>query len=703
MANIIINTAKRLLPTKLKKVLKKIIQGDIIVYHNSEWVTKHSTGYEKELRRNTNQKISTNISRRKQLPLASLAKDCFIEKTLKSGVYTLNNLLVLHNPYGLAPLTALALFYTKKPYMVRATVQGDTKEDDVVSTTNFAYYHRVPIFGLYPHRENQVLLEIINQKDKVIKKIALKITTQDLPDHIEEMVEVKKKTETSAFNLTFVYGGDTLYPYAFDNSGVIRYYLKRTPKAYGLFPMSKGIFLFSENNISVPTYSNPHATQALEMDLFGRIYNVLHVKKGLHHDAQEMEPGGNIIAAASSLEGYNEDAVIEIDRKTGKVVKELDLGDIITDDTYKDTVDWAHINTVSYDEKNHSVLVCLRNLHTVINIDWDNLTLKWMIGDPTFWEETSMKDFLLRPVGDVSWFYQAHAAYMLTGDIDGNPDTKHMIIYDNHWDKRRPAKNFDGDINSYVKIYTLNEKQGTVELNKSFPSWKSKIRSNGIYVEDKNRLFVMSGYLEPPMDEMEGLIYEYDFKSGELLNHYATVNSFYRAYEFWPDYSELSKPMPLYKDYILGELYEPVRVETPDLEDALLQPESQADEKVERARKRVRKELRQKMYKQENKKKKKTEIEAEREKNIANVSMYISENYLYLRAMDHLVSHVYFVGKEYTFMQDYSMTTQKAPSLFASSVYYIAIPLAPLEKDQYEIYIKCFDQLYYTEKYIEIK
>lgn len=702
MRNKIINTAKRLLPTKLKKVIKNTIQGDKIVYYDSEWVSKHSIAYEKELKRDKEKRITTNISRRKQLPLTSVAKDYFIEKKLKSGDYTLKNLLVIQNPYGLAPLTALALFYSKKPYMVRATVVGDTKEDDVVSTTNFAYYHRVPIFGLYPHRENNVILEVINEKDKVIKTIQLKLTTEELPDHMEDMVEVKKKTQPSAFNLTFVYGGDTLYPYAFDNSGKIRYYLKRTPKAYGLFPMSKGIFLFSENNISVPTYSNPHATQALEMDLFGRVYNVIHVKKGLHHDAREMEPGGNIIAAASSLEGYNEDAIIEIDRKTGKVVKEVHLDDIIPDSTYKDTVDWAHINTVSYDAKEHSVLVCLRNLHTVVNIDWDNLTLKWMVGDPSFWEETSMKDSLLRPVTDINWFYQAHAAYFLEDDIDGNPDTKHMIIYDNHWDKRRPAKNFDGDINSYVRIYTINEKEGTVDLIKSFPSWKSKIRSNGIYVGDKDRLFVMSGYLEPPMDEMEGLIYEYDFKTEELINHYATVNSFYRAYEFWPDYTELSKPMPLYKDYILGELYEPTLTEAPDVAEALLQPESEGEEKSERARKRMRKELRAKLYKQE-KKKKKSVLEAEREKNIANVTMYLSEDYLYMKAMDHLVSHIYFVGQEHTFVQDYSMTTQKNPALFANSVYFIAIPLAPLQPDNYNIYIQCNKQLYYTEKFIEIK
>ena len=89
-----------------------------------------------------------------------------------------------------------------------------------------------------------------------------------------------------------------------------------------------------------------------------------------------------------------------------------------------------------------------------------------------------------------------------------------LIIFDNHWHARRPVETFDGDKYSYVRIYAIDEKENTVELLKSYKSRKSKIRSNG--VATKKRVFSMSGYLNKPVDEFEGIINEYDRKSGKV-------------------------------------------------------------------------------------------------------------------------------------------------------------------------------------------
>lgn len=701
-----LNRIKECIPPKARQQIKKLMGREVnedILIRDGEWVAIGAKKCEADVIRKTGKTFSANIKAEQQLPMVSRSKDVFIEKQLKKEKYTWDNMLVIQNPYGLAPLTALAVFTTKEECAARFTVKGKLKKDDVTGTVKeLTKYHRLPILGLYPGEESTVIIELLNASGAVLKSKKFKLTTQQLHKNMRDMIRVEKFSGSSAYNLTFVYGGDTRYPYAFDSAGDIRYFIERTPKPYGLHPLSKGRFLFADKNILMPTFSNPHATQALDMDLLGRVHNIYNVEKGLHHDANEMTPGGNLIAAASSLEGYNEDAILEIDRKTGKVIKELHLNPLF-DDTYKDSIDWAHINTVSYDKETNTVLACLRNLHTVVKIDWETDELLWIVCNPKFWEGTAMEDKVLKPADDSdAWFYQAHAAYMLPEDLDGNPDTRHMIIYDNHWHKRRSVPFFDDDELSYVRIYTINEKERTVSLFKNFESIKSKIRSNGIYVQERDRLFVMSGYLEPAQDGYDGMVYEYEYSTGKLLNHYSTVNSFYRAYELWADYDEMAKPLDVKSDYMRGMLLQP-RPVTESVDFAKAEPmpphKNRKRDKVD-ARKKVRKELRKEQWEKEMKESGGKLIDYDLE--VSYIHMKIREDFLYVNGIDHLVNKIYFVGKEHTYVQDYSWTKQTAPALFAKAVYFVAVPLLELPEDEYKIYLQCHDRLLETTKHITV-
>lgn len=700
------NRIKEMVPPETKIQIKKLLGKEVneaVLIRGGAWVAAGAKKLEPEVIRKTGKKITGNIETEHQLPMVSRSRDVFIENQLQKGKYTWDRMLIIQNPYGLVPLSALALFTTKEACQVRFTVSGKLPKDDVTGTVHkWTKEHRLPILGLYPGRASSVTIDLLDKAEQVIDSKSFKLVCPKLHKNMRDMVKIEKFSGASAFNLTFVYGGDTCYPYAFDSAGDIRYFVERTPKAYGLHPLSRGRFLFADKNVLMPTFSNPHATQALDMDLLGRVHNIYNVEKGLHHDANEMTPGGNLIAAASSLIKYNEDAILEIDRETGKVVKELPL-DTLFDDTYKDSIDWAHINTVSYDAKNHTVIACLRNLHSVIQIDWETNELMWILCNPKFWEGTAMEDKVLKPADDSdAWFYQAHAAYLLPEDLDGNPDTKHLIIYDNHWHKRRSVSFFDKDPLSYVRIYTINEKEGTVSLLRNFESIKSKIRSNGIYVEDRDRLFVMSGYLEPSQDGYDGMIYEYQYSTGELLNHYATVNSFYRAYEFWADYDEMAEPLETKSDYMRGMLTQPRPLsENVNFADAEPMPSHKTRKRQKTdERKWARKELKTKIWKEEMKKSGGNVIDYEEE--LTHIFMNRREDFLYINGIDHLVNKIYFVGNTHTYVQDYSWTKQTLPALFAKMVYYVAIPLQGLPKDRYNIYLQCHDKLLKTKKYIKV-
>jgi hypothetical protein len=679
------------------------------VVKNGEWVKAGAAKAEDNYVRLQGREVGdTGIARRESLAAKTRQKEAFLEERLLSGNYTEGKFLVVLNPYLLSPLSALVLFQTETPYRIKAEVKGKIQDEAIGSTdvsgmTELSTKHRVPVLGLYADEKNEVRLHFIDEKGKTCKIVPFFIETDALPDALQDMVKIKKHETVSALGLTFVYGGDTRFPYAFDRSGAVRFFIERQPKPYGLHFLSNGHFLFAEKNILMPSFSNPHSSQVLEMDMLGRVHRIYNVENGLHHDAGEMTPGGNLIAAGSTLEHSNEDMVMELDRKTGKVVKQVKLAEIF-DKTYQDGIDWVHLNTVSYDEKTDSVLICCRNIHTVARIDWKTGKLKWMLCNPKFWEGTSMEDKLLKPVGKGlkknGWFYQAHAAYMLNEDLDGNPDTVHMMIYDNHWHKRRSVSFFDNNPNSFVRIYTINEKEGTVALWKSYPCAKSKIRSNGILCRDLNRLFAMSGFLEPPVEGCTGMVNEYDFESGELLNQFLTRASYYRAYELPLNYPDLSKKVETDEDYMLGTIRTPYRTEKKDVSGSIPLPKKESSADSEDLYFKGTKAERKKKYQEALAK---DQAPFDSHQDAANTEMLLIENILYVKAVDHLIQKIYFVGEKETYVQDYSDTEQTNPSLFGRMFYAVMVPLGGLAQDRYRIYFECGGKLFDTEQAVEMK
>lgn len=634
------------------------------------------------------QKMETNIKVKRSWAWMSDASDRAIEELLDSAAYTQDHMLLIHDPFRYAPLTALVVFQTKIPCAVRVTVQ-DTF--GFTYTSAVGTRHRIPVFALRAGVENKVLVEIL-EGENVLRKETVNLLTKPLPKLLENMIEVRTKKKESALPLIFVYGGDTRYPYAFDESGEIRYYMSYPPKAYGLFPMSGGRLLFLVNNISAPSFANPHSVVGYEMDLLGRTYHEYYVEDGIHHDGCEMKPGGNILTVSSSMEKYVEDAIIEIDRKSGKVVRKFELADVLSEHPYFDMFDWAHINTVSYLPEDNSICICARNLHSLIKIDWETQELKWIVCDTAFWKDTPYEDKVLRPLPGMEFFYQAHAGYMM-GEKTKDGREK-MIIFDNHWHARRPVETFDGDKYSYVRIYAIDEENMTVELLKSYKSRKSKIRSNGIVTG--NRVFSMSGYLNKPLEQYEGIINEYNRKTGKVINKYLTYNSFYRAYPFFADYDAYQKPMIREEKSILGMDGSLTPCDKPDLKAVKKMPFIRIPFYKKNTRKQIRKELKSKEW-HENR------PEYTIKGDLGEIYARLNDELLLLFNRDHVIEKVLFCGEKNTFCKDFSNTEQRSPHLFEDNRYFIAIPVADLNPDSYKVMIQVRGQIYATGKTIQCK
>ena len=602
-------------------------------------------GIKKEKKR-----IHTDLCQKEGMVFRSKAIDNAIEKLLDSGKYTERKMLVLKNPYCMAPLTALILFNTEFPCSVHVTLEdGELLNERTPVSTR----HRIPVYGLRAGQQNQIHLEIWKEQNLYLEK-EIMIETGALPKSLQGQVQVREKKKASASPFTMAFGGDTKYPYAFDEHGEVRYYIRQTIKSYGIYQLSGGRFLYLSPNVEIPSFSNPHSALAMEMDFMGRVYREYLIPDGIHHDGCEMKPGGNILSLSSSMDEHVEDTVIEIDRNTGKVVKRLYLRDVLSEHPYFDLLDWAHLNTVSYQPEEGTILLCARNLHSVFKIDWQTEKLIWILCDTSFWENTPYADRVLSPKGEISFCYQPHAAYFLS---EQTGDNKTLIIYDNHWNKRRPVESFDGDEKSYVRIYEINEKENTVQLQSSYQTTKSKIRSNGIVMGD--HVFAMSGALVDSIEGCQGRITEFDRESGEVLNDYLTKTNFYRAYPFFADFTALCQPMEE-KAQILGD-----------------------KEGVENH----------------------TGVEAEtipEKEGMPEIGFEFYEDILLVSGTDHQVQKIFFCGKHHRYLKDYSHTVQKNPACFGNMKYSMPVPTAGLLPDHYQIYIQSNGLLYDTKKTFQI-
>ncbi len=403
--------------------------------------------------------VESDIAYEKGLAVESRERDQELTKQLKENKYLFEEPCVILNPYGRTPLCAYVMFWTEEPCAVQFTVKGKTKEADICEKiVTLENWHRVPVYGLYPEMENEVKLEMIDKNETVIAEKKLMILTDKLPDSMNDLVQVKKKTEKSAMKLILAVGKSMPYPAAFDEQGDIRYMMRFRPRGYGFFPVANDRFIVMERQTLLPTQLIPHSTQMYEMDYLGRVYRTYYVPNGIHHDVCEMTPGGNLLVASNSQCGHVEDCIAEVNRETGKIEKVLDMREIFGT-AYRDRTNWVHINSLDYDSSKKQVYFSARNIHTIGCIDWKKDKLKWILGEKNMWKERPFSKKLLSTPENMPWHFQQHSAKLIRENLDGREDTIHIMIFDNHWHVRRKNKFFDNDEQSYVTIYTINEKK----------------------------------------------------------------------------------------------------------------------------------------------------------------------------------------------------------------------------------------------------
>ncbi|QSX08805.1 aryl-sulfate sulfotransferase [Alkalibacter rhizosphaerae] len=468
---------------------------------------------------------------------------------INKGDHTFQDPYIAPDPFGVSPLTGVVGFKNTEPVGVMVTIPGDVPTDSVTYELAAAKEHMVPIIGLYPNRINTVTLSLIDANGTTLDEKEIEFETTALPETLENAVEITHAEAEPIPGLTLVSGGFMRHPYMYDTSGMIRWYLEVETDAHGYFPAENGRFFLIGGYGSIPTETRDYARFVFDMDYLGRLHKVYDIPGGIHHEIVEKEPGGNLLILGNSLEGHVEDTIAEVHRETGEIVREINFADYISGTKYNERYDWAHINSLSYDRSDGTMILSPRDVSSVVKIDWDKEEILWILSDPEMWEGTAYESYVLQPVGDTMWHYEQHAAFEIHSDIDNDPDTLDLMLFDNRTIRNElndvPIK---GDENrSSITQYAIDEEAKTVVQVRRFPNSHAIITSNFELYPEKDRLLANHGSVRPnadsPLSDMYGEIFEYEYSTGKLLHSVRLRYGFYRAHRITLDGNASARPM----------------------------------------------------------------------------------------------------------------------------------------------------------------
>lgn len=236
--------------------------------------------------------------------------------------YSQESPMVLLNPYGIAPLTALVAFSTPVTGTMEVTIQGNSPSTEIVHKFSaLTDYHFLPIYGLYPEKNNEITLRFINELGESTYS-TLFIETNALPSQVANSQVLTQAQDSLAPGFTFVTQD---YLCAYDQLGDLRWYLDLQ------LASSSELLLLENGHLAVlgdKFYdTDSHSTSFYELDFLGKIYHE-YLVNGSHHQIQELS-NGDFLLSCDQSSANQQDYFILLDRDTGEMKEDWDMKEIL--------------------------------------------------------------------------------------------------------------------------------------------------------------------------------------------------------------------------------------------------------------------------------------------------------------------------------------------------------------------------------------
>ncbi len=458
------------------------------------------------------------------------------------GDYTFEHPYLLHDPYQNSPLSYLLMFKTEEAAIVSYEVVGHSPQTSFTyKTSTPTQMHQLILTGLYPGEENIVHLQVTLETGQVLTQ-TLNLQTDPLPNDAINPKVTHFKTSESQTKIYLI--SDDHYHYLIDEAGDIRWI--QIASSGSVIPLSNGTLL----TYDMPGFYYYHQS-LIERNYLGQTLKQMYIPGAGHHSLVETESGDYLINSSDkSNERYIEDAIYLLDSDTGDILEEINLRDYLDVSRFEQTLptavkgdynDWFHLNYAIIDSSDQTIIASGRSQSMVIKLDPKTKTLKWILGAPDEVSEV-LQPYLLTPTSEAfTWPFAQHSSKVLP-DLDHNPDTTDIILFDNHVDIGVFSRTSYPDLNQYSRAvhYRINESDMTIEQIWSFgetlsPVLFSTIISEVDYLKNTNSMLVLFGFIQQNK-QTGGKLFEVDAADsaniifemellGEGVNHIYTVES----------------------------------------------------------------------------------------------------------------------------------------------------------------------------------
>ncbi len=368
--------------------------------------------------------------------------DNYLKDELVKNKYTLDRAKVYVNPYNANPLSAMIIFYTDKSLEVSVTVKGKNNDDFTINYGK-SNYHYIPVYGLYSDYENTV---VVTLGDKTTKEFKIKIDKVEVPS-----VTTKSGNVTTPGDLYLLTSPISMNSFGLDGYGNVRWMLSDI-YYHNIKVLDNGHLLIgidTDSTSGLPTVIR-------EIDYLGRMYNEYTIDSGYLNDFF-VKSNGNIIVTSKNADRITiSDLVLEIDKNTGKIVKQIDVYKLFEsiDKSFTDGIerdDYFYNSGIEYYEDTDTLLLTYWGGEMVVSIDYSDSKINWIFTNPENLPST-FDSYLLK--GDDGFVYpKAMHQAKLSGDTLKVLDNGYSTIKN-----ETDLSNLKGSYSS-VNTYTITDKK----------------------------------------------------------------------------------------------------------------------------------------------------------------------------------------------------------------------------------------------------
>ncbi|NOT29478.1 MAG: hypothetical protein HOP15_03410 [Planctomycetes bacterium] len=365
------------------------------------------------------------------------------------------------NPNARVPLALIGRLTTDRPTSARVSFSDGERTETLARWPELASERELLVLGFQPATSYSVRVEVTDARGRSATSEAFEWITPPLPASFPPLSVTVCRPEKMEPGVTLIPAerwpgrGDPDREFgalfALDEHGEVVWFYD-APHA-----ISEAKRLANGNLV----YYHGTRGNVVELDMLGNIVRQWYTTRlpgtvapeggipidasTIHHDVQEL-PGGNFLALSTETRRFESYPTSEDDPNVPPTPARV-VGDVILEYEVNGTVvkrwpvldlldplrigyesldwgfwqgvyenlpeeplrDWAHVNSLHYDARDHALLVSSYHQDAVFKLDLATGALRWILGFPTGWGER-WKPLVLTPVGDGLYPFHQHAA-----------------------------------------------------------------------------------------------------------------------------------------------------------------------------------------------------------------------------------------------------------------------------------------------------